>query len=72
MAEVNLDYDSLRRALHHAEDQLEIEREQRLRGEIDLIAMEIRCAAALDAMASLRAAPEIRFGKKLRRVLKKG
>jgi hypothetical protein len=71
VAEIDTSSQELNKALHFAEDRWEIERERRLRAESDLIAMEIRCAAALDAMASVMAAPEYRMGKRLRRVLKR-
>jgi hypothetical protein len=61
----------LRRALHRAEDEREIERERRLLAERDLAACQVRCADALDAFASLKASAALRIDGKIRSGLEK-
>jgi hypothetical protein len=64
-----LQLQSLRRELHLAQDLLEIERERRRAVERELAASQIRCADALDAMASVMASVEYRAGRRGRAYL---
>ena len=59
------------RSLHETQDLLEIERERCRQLEWELSAAQIRCADALDAMASVMASVEVRLGKSGRALLSK-
>jgi hypothetical protein len=63
--------DALRKQLHDLQDELALERERRLELEWDLYASQVRCADALDALASLKASREVRLGERGRSLLGK-
>jgi hypothetical protein len=62
---------TLRKQLHEVQDELALERERRLELEWDLYASQVRCADALDALASLKASKEVRLAEKVRRLSRK-